>query len=245
MLTSETVTERMLGSNKMVTVSTASLIVGTGNNISAVRDMGRRVVTISLVPQTASPATLAYSGNPVAAVRKARGRYVAMALTIVGAWENAGRPKADVLPIASFDEWSDRCRHPLLWLGEPDPAQSLLDQLTDDPDAESLGLFLQAWHTAFGPEATMVRESLGKAGGHNDSGLSDALEDLPIKDGREISNSRLGWYLRKNTNRVANGLMLSKAPHKERNAWSVKPVQDIARVPIPSSDPALGDQAAA
>jgi len=245
MLTSETVTERMLGSNKMVTVSTAALIVGTGNNVSPVRDMNRRVVTISLVPQTASPATLAYNGNPVAAVRKGRGRYVAMALTIVGAWEKAGRPKADVLPIASFDEWSDRCRHPLLWLGEPDPAQSLLDQLTDDPDAETLGLFLHAWHTAFGSKPTMVREVLGRAGGYNDSGLSDALDDLPIKDAREISPSRLGWYLRKNTNRVANGLMLSKAPHKERNAWSVKPVQDIAQAPPSDPQSAPNDRAAA
>jgi hypothetical protein len=242
MLTSETVTERMLGSNKMVTVSTASLIVGTGNNISPVRDMSRRVVTISLVPLTASPATLAYKGSPVAVVRGDRGKYVAKALTIVRAWEVCGRPRADVLPIASFGEWSDRCRQPLLWLGESDPAQSLLDQLTDDPDAEALGHLLTAWHAMFGSKATMVREVLAKAGGHGDHGLAEALDELPVKVDREVNNSKLGWFLRRNTNRVVNGLMLSKAPHKERNAWSVKPVQDIAQA---HPSPAHTEQAAA
>jgi hypothetical protein len=235
MLTSETVTERLLGSSKMVKVGTATLVIGTGNNVSPIRDMCRRVVTISLVPKTASPATIAYKGNPVALVRQDRGRYVVMALTIVRAWEAAGRPMADVPPIASFGEWSDRCRQPLLWLGEADPAQSLLLQLTEDPDAETLGQLLVAWHDTFGTKATMVREVVSKACGYGGDALEEALAELPVREGKEVNPSRLGWYLKRNTNRVVNGLMLTKAPHKERRAWSVSPVRDIAQ-PGPGSN---------
>ena len=33
--------------------------------------------------------------------------------------------------------WSDYCRYPLMWLGHPDPATALLEQVRHDPDGDA------------------------------------------------------------------------------------------------------------
>lgn len=118
MLTSETVADRLLGSNNARQVSTRTFVMGTGNNVAAICDMRRRVVTITLRPRTGAPATLRYERKPVERLKAARERFVSLALTICQAWRAAGSPRADASDIASFRDWSDLCRLPLIWLGE-------------------------------------------------------------------------------------------------------------------------------
>lgn len=112
--------------------------------------MCRRVVSIRLAPNSSSPATLTYKGRPVETMLARRESYIADVLTIIRAWKAAGAPRASVPPIGSFGEWSELCRQPLLWLGLPDPATSLLEQLRNDPDVASLAAFMEAWSYEFG-----------------------------------------------------------------------------------------------
>ena len=150
MLTTDQITDRILGVSKTATVSTRTLFLGSGNNVGPIRDLLRRVLTIHVDPRCATPATMAYSGNPVDKVRQNRGLYVAAVLTIIRAWQEAGSPRAEIDNIVSYGgAWSDYCRFPLMWLGLPDPATSLLTQVRQDPDGDALRGLLTAWHRGY------------------------------------------------------------------------------------------------
>lgn len=221
MLTSETIADRVLGSSKIVTARTASFILGTGNNVSPVRDMCRRVVSIRLAPPSSAPSLLAYTGNPVNEVRRNREAYVVDALTIIRAWRAEGEPVTDVPAIGSFGEWSDMCRQPLLWLGQPDPATSLMEQIKSDPDARALAALMEAWCYEFGERAVTVRK-IGRTIEENPEGaLAEALMELPVFEGRFLNPSKFGWFLRKNAERIIDGYVIRQVITPERRAWTV------------------------
>ena len=164
MLTSEAITDRILGVSKTATVSTRTLFFGSGNNVGPIRDLLRRVLTIHLDPRCATPATMTYKGSPVDKVRQRRGVYVAAVLTIIQAWRRAGSPRAQVDNIVSFDgAWSDYCRYPLMWLGHPDPATALLEQVRHDPDGDALGGLMTEWRAVFCSTPTTVRKAVEAA----------------------------------------------------------------------------------
>ncbi len=221
MLTAEQISDRILGYSKTATVSTRTLFLGSGNNVGPIRDLLRRVVTIHLDPRVETPATLAYKGDPVVDVRADRGRYVMAVMTIIQAWREAGMPCANVKNIATFDgQWSDYCRHPLIWLGLPDPAQVLIEQVTQDPDRDSLKGLLMAWYAAFKSAPKTVRRAVEKAKS-GDHYLYDALREFPIEERGEINHSKLGWILKKNANRIVGGLEFQKSEADGRTAWRV------------------------
>ncbi|NCP82675.1 MAG: hypothetical protein GW826_10245, partial [Rhodoferax sp.] len=128
-LTEEHLTGRILGVSKTATVGTRALFLSSGNNVDAVRDMTRRCITINLDPQCETPATRQFAADPLSHVRANRARYVTLALTLIRAWIAAGKPMTACKPLASFSQWSDWVRQPLLWLGQPDPASSVFEQL--------------------------------------------------------------------------------------------------------------------
>jgi hypothetical protein len=219
-LTSPTATERLLGSSRTATARTNVLFLGTGNNTEPEQDMRRRVLSVRLAPRSESPALLRYrSEGPLDHIRKHRAAVVGAALTIIGAYQAADYPAIDVPPIGTYEEWCALCRQPLLWLGQPDPATSLIEQLNHDPDQELLGEFLDLWYGRFGSSPMTVRKLLAKA---NDIHvLMDVLAELPVMDGKYVNPGKLGWYLNKNRGRRANGLRIERADSSERNAWKV------------------------
>jgi hypothetical protein len=221
MLTSETIADRVLGASKVVTARTASFILGTGNNVFPVRDMCRRVVSIRLAPPSSAPSMLDYKGDPVGEVRRNREAYVVDALTIIRAWQVAGKPKALVPPIGSFGDWSDMCRQPLLWLGLPDPASSLMEQVKSDPDTRALAVFMEAWCCEFGQKPMTVRKIIQAVENNPDGALAEAITDLPVNDRQFVNPSRLGWFFKKNAERIIDGFVIRKFDTPERRAWTV------------------------
>ena len=221
MLTAEQITERILGVSKTATVSTRTLILGSGNNVGPIRDLLRRVITIHLDPQCETPATIDYEGKPLEKVRQDRGKYVTAVLTLIQAWLNAGAPKANISSIATFNgAWSEYCRHPLIWLGLPDPATALLEQLNHSPDSDDLGNLIKEWHAAFGSVPTTVRKAKDEA--VKNPSLLDAMLEFPIVDFRgELSPTKLGQLLGKNANRIVGGYQLQPAKADGRKGWRV------------------------
>jgi len=160
-LSSELISGRILGVSKTATVSTRVLFLSSGNNVGPVRDMTRRCITIRLNPNCETPASRNFKRPElVREVLRERGRYVSAALTIVRAWIATGRPRTPCRALAGYVDWSDLCRQPLLWLGFEDPAVSVFEAMSDDPDRETLGQLLRAWQTAFGRVPGMVREAV-------------------------------------------------------------------------------------
>jgi len=233
MLTAEKITDRILGVSKTATVSTRTLFLGSGNNVGPVRDLLRRVLTIHIDPRCATPATMTYKGFPVDKVRKQRGRYVAAVLTIILAWRKAGSPRANVESIVTFGgAWSDYCRHPLMWLGQPDPATALLEQVKHDPDGVSLAGLMTEWIAAFGSASVTVRKAVDRAElGAPD--LRDAMCEFPVEEKCRINRSKLGWLLKKNSGRNVGGLVFEQSTADGRTAWRVVPAKTPPLPPLP------------
>jgi hypothetical protein len=236
MLTAEAITDRILGVSKTATVSTRTLFLGSGNNVGPIRDLLRRVLTIHLDPRCATPATMTYKGDPVDKVRQRRGAYVAAVLTIIQAWHKAGSPRAQADSIVTYSAaWSDYCRYPLMWLGHPDPATALFEQVRHDPDGEALSSLMQEWHCLFGETATTVRKAVETAKSYPN--LLDALREFPVEERGEINRSKLGWLLKKNADRIVGGFKFQRAEADGRTAWRVVPVETPPLPPLPPSDP--------
>ncbi len=197
MLTSEKITDRILGVSKTATVSTRTLFLSSGNNVGPVRDLLRRVITIHIDPMCATPTTITYKNNPVEKVRKNRGKYISAALTLIQAYRNAGTPRTDVPNIATYSgAWSEYCRHPLIWMGLPDPATALINQITNDPDTQLLKALISEWNHVFGSRSITVRKVIEHTK-NSDSQLLDAIRELPVLDRGEINPSKFGWFLKK------------------------------------------------
>lgn len=232
MLTAEQITERILGVSKTATVSTRTLFLGSGNNVGPIRDLLRRVLTIHIDPRSATPATMTYRGFPVNKVREHRGKYVSAVLTIILAWCKAGMPRAAADSIVTFGgAWSDYCRYPLMWLGHPDPATSLLEQIRHDPDTEPLAALMNAWNKHFGSNPTTVRRAVDAAS--TESELKDAIFDLPVHERGEINRSKFGWFLKKNANRIVDGFSFQQDSADGRLAWRLV---SVAKKPAPSQE---------
>jgi hypothetical protein len=233
MLTSENLTDRILGFSKTATVSTRTLFLSSGNNVGPVGDLLRRIVTIHIDPRCETPTTIEYKGNPAEVVRQNRAAYVSAVLTIMLAWRNAGSPRTDVSPIASYGgAWADYCRHPLIWLGLPDPATALLQQVTQDPDSAALRTLLAAWHKVFGSRSITVRKVIATVADGNEN-LREALHEFPIAERGAINSTKLGQLLKKNANRLVGGYRFERANADGRTAWKAVVAATPASPPSP------------
>lgn len=229
-LTEEYIGGRILGLSKDVSCSTRTLFLFSGNNVGPVRDMARRVLTIHLDARCENPVSRVFKRPHLEAeVRRDRARYVSAALTIIRAWIAAGAPRTDVKPVASYGQWADWCRQPLLWLGLPDPVDRLFEQLAHDPDAEMLGRMLTGWHAAHGSTPMLVRDVVRRAGDFNDdhTDFVDAIKDVAEERGG-ISRGRLGWWLKRHQGRIIDGLKFeSMGSSRGAAQWRVVQVSQV------------------
>lgn len=218
-LTSEYLTGRILGVSKTTTVSTRTLVLSSGNNVSPVADMARRCLTITLDTKCETPANKVYKNtNLIQDVLKEREKYVSFALTIILAWIVAGRPKSECKPLASYGEWSDLCRQPLLWLGLPDCTESVTEAMTEDPDREILGRFLHAWKDSFGSTPKMIRDVVCQ----ENTELHEVINDI-AGDKQSINNRVLGHWIKRNSNCIVDGMRFVKAAgSRSALAWKVE-----------------------
>ena len=234
-LTSETITDRVLGVSKTATASTRTLFIGSGINVSPERDMNRRVVTIRLASVPENRIGRVFHGQPAELMREHRMVFVSHVLSIIEAWKAAGSPKSDARPIASYgNEWSDHARHPLIWLGLCDPAESLFAQVDDDCDSEPLQELLTAWYDAFGARGVTVRKVVIQALENIEGRLFEALEDAQVCDGNNVNRSRLGRYLARNAKSIVGGMRFLETRSDGRRGWRVEVVGGEAPEAPPS-----------
>ena len=233
-LTSEFLTGRILGVSKTATVGTRALFLSSGNNVGPVADMTRRCITINLDPGCETPAAREFKNPHVLRnLQDNRGKYVSAALTIVRAWIAAGRPATDCKPLATYGEWSDLCRQPLLWLGLADPAQSVFAAMTDDPERETLGRLLHAWKANFGSTPTMVRTVVNQLFGtvvetREVDELREILTDIAGDKNSPINRRILGRWLKRHERRVVDRLRLVRASGtRSAEAWRVESVMSV------------------
>lgn len=224
---------RPLGATTALTVPTHALFVATGNNLSIVGDLKRRVVMIRLDAGMERPEQRTFERDHLATVMEQRGQIITRVLTIVSAYIAAGSPRIDGLhAFGSFEQWDRMVRRPLVWLGFPDPllgAEALRDT---DPDLEASRLLYESWHAKFGstPQTTAAvvaagMESAPMSGGHINGDLYDALQ---IVCSEKPNPRRLGYWLRAHVDRIVAGYVLRRGrseAHAKVATWLVEQVR--------------------
>lgn len=162
-ITSETLTGRVLGESRTATVGTKTLILANGNNVAPIGDRTRRTIPINIDAKEEIPASRIFK-NPklLQQVRENREHYVSAALTIISSWITAGKPNTPCPNLNSFEEWSEWCRQPLLWLGLTDPVKKVFTAMDEDPERIQVGRVFNGIRREFGiapfyPEQWILR----------------------------------------------------------------------------------------
>lgn len=243
-LTSEFQSGRILGVSKTATVNTRALFLSSGNNVGPVQDMTRRCITIRLDPGVEVPAARTFKRPElVRDLLRERGRYVSAALTIVRGWIVADRPKTECKALASYGQWSDLCRQPLLWLRCADPTASAFEAMAEDPDRETLARLLTAWLVVFGKSPAMVRDAIKHAHLVHDehTELREVLHDIAAERG-EINRRKLGWWIRRHAGRIVDGLRFVRASgNSSAEKWRVESVSSVSSVPRVATKESVSD----
>jgi putative DNA primase/helicase len=225
---------RPLGTSKPAQIPNSFTTFANGNNPSIADDMVRRTVRSAMDANMENPEDRQFRSDPLAMVRRDRGRYVAAALTIVRAYIVAGKPDR-LRPLASYEPWSDLVRSSLAWLGRADPVATMEETRVEDPRQEARIAIFEAWKSEVGlgqkyqtPELIRLAQLWGQveAGSVLSNGLlypkfhAALLKVAEVKG--QIDPTRLGNWLRDNNNAIVLDLKLTvDRSDKARPKWVI------------------------
>ena len=241
-LTEETLKDRILGESRTATVPTNALMMATGNNLKVKGDMVRRIISCRMDAGERPEERTFEVDDLLAEVTANRPKLVAAGLTILRAFEVAGRPGvADLVPFGSFDDWSRRVRAALVWVGEADPCKTRESVRDDEPEIQELGDLLRSihesrlgWFTAdslLKKVAELQEAELGRDADADEFEEADvapgaamplAVESITPKHDRK----QLGQYLSTNRERVIDGLRLHGRKDKFRKIWEYQVLEE-------------------
>lgn len=209
---------RILGKSQVVKLESRSTVFATGNNISVIGDMTRRIIMCRLDANIERPELREFKDDPVARVLQNRGLYIHAALTIVRAYIEAGRPnKAPNL--ASFTEWSDTVRSALIWLGEADPVESMEIARGEDPQLQNAVTIFSSMHECINATNPLSAGDIIKIAQRGDGTIGDGESDkyeefyeallyaLGNFNGK-LNSKHLGRWLMRYKDRIVGGLRL-------------------------------------
>jgi len=208
---------RILGRSEMPLVEVHTAVFATGNNVNFAGDMVRRGLVVNLEALSERPEKRDFKRDIVVEMHAGRAAYVAAALTIVRAYIAAGSPEV-CGPFGSYAAWSTMVRSPLMWLGEPDPVESMEESREEDTELTNIREFFALWpaYMLVGAPYTVARmveiACEQKSGNFNSLDLKLFFLKVAAMRGREseISSDRLGLWLKRIGGRIVDGLRLVK-----------------------------------
>lgn len=225
-LTQEVFKDRRLGVSETVTVPTSTTWLATGNNLVIAGDLTTRVIPCDLDPQMERPEERTFETNLHEYIPRNRGKLIAAALTILLAYDQAGRPAQGLRTFGRFEEWSNRVRSALVWAGLPDPCEGRKRLIGLDPVRANLCTVLRGIHEAFGSKPSTARQIIGAAEPLQTGECSEffdvILEICSGADGRPNAQ-RLGQWLLRHVDRIEGGLQLQRGePLQGTSTWIVR-----------------------
>ena len=229
-----TVRLRRLGGSDIFEIESRATFFATGNGLRVKGDMTRRTLVCNLDAGVERPESREFHHSPVDDVLADRGLYVAAVLTIVRAYIAAEQPNKQ-RPLASFEEWSDLVRSALVWLGLPDPVETMESAREDDPELNALRDVLTNWSAAIGTREITVREAIEVATRRAPSLMGepsepefpefrDALMAVAGSKG-QIDGGRLGRWMMGREGRIVSGLRMRRGErdnHSKVSKWRVE-----------------------
>ena len=135
-------------------------------------------------------------------------------------------------PRLSFEDWSDNVRSALVWLGWPDPDESIKAVRAADPISAKLHAVIAAWATDltvgigyFTSELVAeASEYLPHSADRIRPALWDALFAVAGSKTGQLDVARLGLWLQAHLNRISAGhKLLVDRTNKARPRWRLEP----------------------
>lgn len=196
----------------------AALYFATGNNLRLTGDMPRRAIVSRLDAGVERPEDREFTTeDPVDTLKRERPRYVAACLTVLRAYFVAGAPKQS-RPLGGFEEWSRLVRDALIWLGEPDPLDTMERTREQDPRRETLAAVLYQWIGVLQHRRVSAKEVIDNSTDFQSASTDDKRpylhpqfrEALLVVAGEagNINSRRLGKWLNANKAKIVNGLRI-------------------------------------
>lgn len=233
-LTSTHIKGRLLGVSQTVEVPYVATTMATGNNVVLAGDTERRTIHSRLLSQVEHPEERTNFRIPrlLDYVQEHRGEIVALVLTILRAFEAAGRPTPSNLPaFGSFESWSDLIRGATIFATDGiDPCEGR-DELREANTAKAFlpafieGLAGLACFSERGATAQDIVRELTSAdvwdapNPHKEFAASIAAN---VRGG-EVTARSLGKLLAQSQDKVADGRILVKdGTWKGFAVWKVK-----------------------
>jgi len=206
-LTSARYSGRVLGETRQIDLDTGLLVLFSGNNMTVVGDMTRRVLNVRIDPACEAPAMRRFDFDPLREVRTNRDIMLAAALTLVR-W-GMSRPDRTKGRVGSFEMWDEVVGQTVaaLRLDEfADPVDSLLGMRDADPRLEMTAGLLFALREFFGScwfKAADVMDMLNtRRKGHDI--VQGVLDDSNVRP----SVVSIGLFLRYRKDTRVEGLCL-------------------------------------
>ncbi len=152
-LTSSEVSDRLLGSNRVITVPSRPVWAASGNNLRVTGDLPRRSYSIRVDANVEIPweRTGFQIRDLMKYVNENRGDLLSAAFTIIRAWYTNGKPMASVPTLGSFQEWADTIGSVLAFAGVPGFLTNRQQtQVVQDESLQEWTAFFDAWWDRFG-----------------------------------------------------------------------------------------------
>lgn len=150
-LTSEVWSDRLLGKSEQLTLQSRTCWICTGNNLKPVSDLPRRCYWIRLNAGVAKP--FLRSGFRHAAiedwVQGNRGELIAALLCMARAWFVAGKPRAKVPDLGSFEAWTRIIGGILEFAGVQGFLENAAELLDGDEEQNEWGAFFAVWAATY------------------------------------------------------------------------------------------------
>jgi hypothetical protein len=238
-LTAPSFSDRILGKHDSREAPLTMVWLASGNNMQFKGDTARRIVPIDLDPKMERPEErTGFHQTPLTPwVQQERPRLTIAALTIVTAYFAAGCPAQGVMPLGSFEAWSDLVRQALIWAGEADPCAGRKGIEADsDPQYERLAVLLEVWaqcypnHDAWTLAQVkgdiQTRATLPPHPPNQWNALQEALGAFdPKYDGKSLNTRVLGDVFRTLQGRTIAGRRLVTAGHfHHAQRWTLEQV---------------------
>jgi hypothetical protein len=219
--------DRLMGVNKLLRLRTNLMWTATGNNLAFKGDMSSRALVCRIDAQSERPEERVFQIPDLPThLLAARKKLVTAALTILRAYDIAGRPRQNASRWGGFDHWSREIREPLLWLGIPDPCRTRERIWVKDPERDHALSILSEWHEAFADRGMLVAEAIGEASDRLRNSLLMVAAER--NDPAKIDARRLGAWCASVEDRIFGDLRLSREGSVRRaTVWRVSNVSCV------------------
>ena len=225
--------DRILGKSASAAALTNCLVFVNGNNLEFEADTTRRVARCRLDARCERPQDREFLSDPLNEARNNRPALVSAGLTILLAYIVAGRPeRGKVKSVGSYEDWT-LIREALVWLDQPDPADTMKELSVDDPVANDVRQMMEAWWTCYGSGAVKLSAALKDAreGRDESTGTTGEARHALFEamhsalKGKDLDEAAMGRWFKKRDQLIVDGRRFVRGVdgHKVREITLLKP----------------------